>query len=82
MPLENAKVAQLLIPVDDFDKGIAFYRDVLGFAFLFAAPPKMAFFDCGGVRLLVGVLPLGQLAATRFGHLFSSHRHPNRVFIS
>ena len=61
MPLENAKVAQLLIPVDDFDKGVAFYRDVLGFPLLFAAPPQMAFFDCGGVRLLVGVLPLGQL---------------------
>jgi methylmalonyl-CoA/ethylmalonyl-CoA epimerase len=61
MPLENAKVAQLLIPVDGFDKGVAFYRDVLGFPLLFAAPPQMAFFDCGGVRLLVGVLPLGQL---------------------
>lgn len=60
MNLENAKVAQILIPVDDFDKGIAFYRDVLGFPFLFAAPPQMAFFNCGGVRLLVGVLPPGQ----------------------
>jgi methylmalonyl-CoA/ethylmalonyl-CoA epimerase len=55
MNLENAKIAQLLIPVDDFDKGVAFYRDVLGLPFLFAAPPQMAFFNCGGVRLLVGV---------------------------
>ena len=61
MTLENAKVAQLLIPVNDFDKGVAFYRDVLGLPFLFAAPPQMAFFNCGGVRLLVGVLPLGQV---------------------
>ena len=60
MSLANAKVAQLLIPVDDFDKGVAFYRDVLGLPFLFAAPPHMAFFDCGGVRLLVGVVPIGQ----------------------
>lgn len=60
MNLENAKVAQLLIPVDDFDKGLAFYRDVLGLPFLFAAPPQMAFFNCSGVRLLVGVLPAGQ----------------------
>jgi methylmalonyl-CoA/ethylmalonyl-CoA epimerase len=60
MSLENAKVAQLLIPVDDLDKGVAFYRDVLGISFLFVAPPQMAFFDCGGVRLLVGVLPPGQ----------------------
>ena len=29
---------------------------------LFAAPPQMAFFNCGGVRLLVGVRPAGQTA--------------------
>jgi methylmalonyl-CoA/ethylmalonyl-CoA epimerase len=60
MNLASAKVAQLLIPVDDLEKGVAFYRDILGFRFLFAAPPQMAFFDCGGVRLLVGVMPPGQ----------------------
>jgi len=57
MKLENATVAQVLIPIDDFDRGVAFYRDVLGLRFLFAAPPQMAFFDCAGVRLLVGVTP-------------------------
>lgn len=62
MNLADAKVAQLLIPVADFDKGVAFYRDTLGIPFLFAAPPQMAFFNCGGVRLLVGVLPAGQEA--------------------
>lgn len=62
MSLANAKIGQLLIPVDDFEKGVAFYRDVLGLPFLFAAPPQMAFFTCGGVRLLVGVVPPGQKA--------------------
>jgi len=62
MNLANARIGQLMIPVDDFDKGIAFYRDILGLPFLFAAPPQMAFFDCGGVRLLVGVMPPGQKA--------------------
>ncbi|HTL49713.1 MAG TPA: VOC family protein [Steroidobacteraceae bacterium] len=62
MNLANAKVAQLLIPVEDFEKGVAFYRDVLGVPLLFAAPPQMAFFNCGGVRLLVGVIPPGQKA--------------------
>jgi methylmalonyl-CoA/ethylmalonyl-CoA epimerase len=62
MNLANAKVAQLLIPVEDLDKGVAFYRDVLGIPFLFAAPPQMAFFNCSGVRLLVGVMPPGQKA--------------------
>jgi methylmalonyl-CoA/ethylmalonyl-CoA epimerase len=62
MNLADAKIAQLLIPVEDFDKGVAFYRDVLGIPFLFAAPPQMAFFNCGGIRLLVGVMPSGESA--------------------
>jgi len=62
MSLTNAKIAQLLIPVEDLEKGVAFYRDTLGIPFLFQAPPQMAFFDCGGVRLLVGVMPAGQQA--------------------
>lgn len=60
MNLASAKIAQLMIPVDDFEKGLTFYRDVLGLPFLFSAPPQMAFFNCSGVRLLVGVLPVGQ----------------------
>ncbi len=62
MNLANSKVAQLLIPIDDFEKGVAFYRDTLGIPFLFAAPPQMAFFNCGGIRLLVGVMPAGEKA--------------------
>lgn len=62
MNLANAKIAQLLIPIDDFESGVGFYRDVLGLPLLFAAPPQMAFFNCGGVRLLVGVTPAGQKA--------------------
>jgi methylmalonyl-CoA/ethylmalonyl-CoA epimerase len=62
MNLSDATVGQLLVPVDDLDRGVAFYRDVLGLPFLFAAPPQMAFFMCGAVRLLVGVLPPGQKA--------------------
>jgi len=62
MNLAEAKISQILIPVEDFGSGVAFYRDTLGIPFLFAAPPQMAFFDCGGIRLLVGVMPPGQLA--------------------
>jgi methylmalonyl-CoA/ethylmalonyl-CoA epimerase len=62
MSLSNATIGQLMIPVDDFERGVAFYRDVLGLPLLFAAPPQMAFFMCGTVRLLVGVLPPGQKA--------------------
>ena len=60
--LSDAAVTQVMIPVDDFERGVAFYRDVLGIPLLFTAPPMMAFFRSGPVRLLVGVLPPGQKA--------------------
>lgn len=50
-----ASIGQVSITVKDLDRAVAFYRDTLGLRFLFAAPPKMAFFDCGGVRLMLGV---------------------------
>jgi predicted enzyme related to lactoylglutathione lyase len=62
MNLANATITQLLIPIDDFERDVAFYRDVLGIPLLFSAPPQMAFFQCGSVRLLVGVMPLGEKA--------------------
>jgi methylmalonyl-CoA/ethylmalonyl-CoA epimerase len=55
MDLSEATVGQLLIPVTDLDRAVAFYRDTLGLPFLFTAPPQMSFFQCGSVRLLVGV---------------------------
>ena len=81
MNLSDATVGQLLIPVDDFERGIAFYRDVLGLPFLFAAPPQMAFFSCGSVRLLVGVLPAGQ-KAQRGSAIYFSVKDINGVFTS
>ena len=62
MNLANATITQLLIPIDDFERGVAFYRDVLGIPLLFSAPPQMAFFQSGAVRLLVGVMPSGEKA--------------------
>jgi len=53
--LAHASVAQVMIPVADLERALSFYRDTLGLPFLFAAPPQMAFFQCGGVRLLIGV---------------------------
>ncbi|SHH29513.1 VOC family protein [Massilia sp. CF038] len=63
MNLSNATIGQLMLPVADLERGIAFYRDVLGLPFLFAAPPQMAFFQCGALRLLIGVPPPGQRIA-------------------
>ena len=62
MNLTDATITQLLIPIDDFERGVSFYRDTLGIRLLFSAPPQMAFFQCGAVRLLVGVTPADQKA--------------------
>ena len=59
MDLSNASVGQLLLPVEDLDRGVTYYRDILGLPYLFSAPPQMAFFQCGEVRLLVGVPAAG-----------------------
>ena len=46
-------IGQISIIVQDVDRATAFYRDVLGLPLLFTVP-GMAFFDCGGVRLMLG----------------------------
>ena len=48
-----AELGQVAVPVRDLDRAVAFYRDTLGMRFLFQAPPGLAFFDCGGVRLML-----------------------------
>jgi methylmalonyl-CoA/ethylmalonyl-CoA epimerase len=55
MTLETARIGQIAVNVKDIDRAVAFYRDRLGLRFLFTAPPNMGFFDCGGVRLMLGV---------------------------
>ncbi len=53
MGMRIEKIGQIAIPVTDVERAIAFYRDVLGLAFLFQAGPNLAFFDCGGVRVML-----------------------------
>lgn len=48
-----SQVGQIAVPVTDIQRAIAFYRDTLGMRFLFQAPPDLAFFDLGGIRLLL-----------------------------
>ncbi len=52
------RIGQISIAVHDLDRAVAFYRDVLKMPLLFQAPPGLAFFDCGGVRLML-TLPDG-----------------------
>lgn len=50
-------LSQIAYTVSDLPRAIAFYRDVLGLRVLFEAPPALAFFDCGGVRLMLSGQP-------------------------
>jgi Predicted enzyme related to lactoylglutathione lyase len=45
-------IGQIAINVKNVERATEFYRDVLGLKFLFA-PPGLAFFDAGGVRLML-----------------------------
>jgi len=47
------RIGQIAINVKDLGRAVRFYRDTLGMRFLFEVP-NLAFFDCGGVRLMLG----------------------------
>jgi methylmalonyl-CoA/ethylmalonyl-CoA epimerase len=49
-----ARIGQIAVTVHDLDRAVAFYRDLLGMRFLFRAP-NLAFFDCDGLRLMLGL---------------------------
>jgi len=48
-----SRIGQIAVNVHDVDRATAFYRDTLELKLLFKAPPGLAFFDCGGVRLML-----------------------------
>jgi methylmalonyl-CoA/ethylmalonyl-CoA epimerase len=47
------RIHQISIRATDTARAAEFYRDVLGLKLIFQAPPQLAFFDCGGVRLML-----------------------------
>jgi predicted enzyme related to lactoylglutathione lyase len=47
-----SRIAQIAVQVQDLDRAITFYRDVIGLAFLFRAD-DLAFFRCGLTRLML-----------------------------
>jgi methylmalonyl-CoA/ethylmalonyl-CoA epimerase len=48
-----SKLAQVALSTRDLPRAVAFYRDVLGLKLMFEVS-GMAFFDAGGVRLMLG----------------------------
>jgi predicted enzyme related to lactoylglutathione lyase len=48
-----SRLHQISMRAHDVERAVGFYRDALGLPFLFAAPPRLAFFDCNGVRLML-----------------------------
>src|SRR5438067_11939254 len=55
MPTTLAAIQRIAFNAHDLARATAFYRDRLGMRHLFDAPPQMSFFDCGGIRLMLGV---------------------------
>jgi predicted enzyme related to lactoylglutathione lyase len=50
--VQLTRVSQISINAKDLNRAEGFYKSVLGLKHLFS-PPGMAFFDCGGVRLML-----------------------------
>ena len=48
-----SRLGQVQVRAHDVERATAFYQQVLGLKLLFKAPPGLAFFDCGGVRLMI-----------------------------
>jgi catechol 2,3-dioxygenase-like lactoylglutathione lyase family enzyme len=52
--LQLASIGQIAVNAHDLGRAVRFYRDTLGMRLLFETGP-MAFFDCDGVRLMLGL---------------------------
>jgi len=53
MTLRLSHISQISMNARDLERAKAFYKDTLGMKHLFDAP-KMSFFDCDGIRLMLG----------------------------
>ena len=52
-----SRIKQIAVPVDSVDEAKIFYAEALGLRHLFDAPPALAFFDCGGIQLMLAGPP-------------------------
>ena len=63
-------IGQIALSVPDVTAAVRFYRDDVGLRFLFEAPPALAFFDCGGVRLMISAPEDGAAHAPSSGTIY------------
>jgi predicted enzyme related to lactoylglutathione lyase len=49
------QIGQISVNAHDIVRAAAFYQDILGLKHLFTVPGRMAFFDCGGIRLMLAL---------------------------
>src|SRR5262245_14956414 len=58
--LSLGTIGQIANTVQDMPRAVAFYRDALGIPQLpIPAGPNLAFFDCGGIRLMLSMPEAG-----------------------
>ncbi|MCM3869371.1 MAG: VOC family protein [Pyrinomonadaceae bacterium] len=48
-------IRQIAINAHDLERAVSFYQNQLGMKHLFTVPPKLAFFDCDGLRLMLSL---------------------------
>lgn len=48
-------ILQIAVNAHDLDRAVKFYQNQLGMKHLFSVPPKLAFFDCDGLRLMLSL---------------------------
>lgn len=53
LDIHLSEIGQIAFVVSDIEIASTFYREKLGLPFLFSAPPKLAFFDLAGIRLML-----------------------------
>ena len=56
LDIKIEKIGQIAIAITDLHKSIDFYKDILNLELLFKVPPNLAFFNCGGTRLMMTTL--------------------------
>ena len=49
------RIGQIAINAHDIERATNFYREALGLKHLFSVAPKMAFFDCDGLMLMLSL---------------------------